>query len=132
MRIANKARGEITARIDGVDYVLCLNMGALAKIEAAIGATSLMDMSQKLAAVSTGSLLAVVSVLLEAGGNPVDRATMDAWPTRVIMDIQEAITAVFGAAGMTGEGEADARPLAGPHLGENGSALPAATRTEAA
>lgn len=36
--MANKHRGEVTARLDGKDYTLCLTLGALAEMEQAFGA----------------------------------------------------------------------------------------------
>jgi hypothetical protein len=121
--IPNRARGEAAVRIAGVDYLVCLNMGALAKIEAAVEARSLADLTVRLTQVSTDRLMKVVGVLLEAGGNPVPRAEMEQWPPSAVGEMTAAVEAAFRAAEPERKPDEDDRPqTTGRSPGPDGSA----------
>lgn len=129
----NRARGEARATIEGREYTLLLNMDALARIETALGATSLADVGMRLAMVTTEGLMSVIGILLAAGGNPVDRATMGAWSPSAVVQMRDALRAVFEASGLGGDGaESDAPKSTSRSLGESGSAPAALPPSEAA
>jgi hypothetical protein len=69
----NIQRGEIAAVIGGEERVLCLTLGALAELEARLGAGDLMGLSERFAAgrVSARDLLAILGAGLRGGGNPL-------------------------------------------------------------
>ena len=47
MSHANRHRGELTARLDGRSYTLCLTLGALAEIEEACGGEDLLCLAKR-------------------------------------------------------------------------------------
>ncbi|WP_048649184.1 gene transfer agent family protein [Nitratireductor soli] len=61
----NRRRGEISARLDGTDYRLCLTLGALAELEDAFAADDLNQLVQRF---STGRLSARDMVRVIAAG----------------------------------------------------------------
>lgn len=67
----NALRGEIAAVIGGEERVLCLTLGALAELEARLGAGDLVGLSERFAAgrVSARDLLAILGAGLRGGGN---------------------------------------------------------------
>ena len=69
--MANALRGEIAAVIGGEERVLCLTLGALAELEARLGAGDLVGLSERFAAgrVSARDLLAILGAGLRGGGN---------------------------------------------------------------
>jgi hypothetical protein len=78
--MANRSRGEITARLDGRDYTLCLTLGALGELESAFGVANL---SELFAALSRGSLCAgelnaVIAAGLRGGGNDITDSEVSA------------------------------------------------------
>lgn len=128
--IPNKARGEVLLSFDGQSYLACLDMAALAKLEALTGADSLSALSVALSSLSASKMVDVVGVLIESGGTPAERAALMRWTPKAM---SAAIQSVFEAAGMTDDGD-DTRPKASPSQspGINGSASGAATQTVAA
>lgn len=71
--VVNPHRGEIAARIDGEERVLCLTLGALAELEARLGAGDLNGLAERFAAgrVSARDLTAIIGAGLRGGGNAV-------------------------------------------------------------
>ncbi len=71
--MANAQRGEIAALIEGEERVLCLTLGALAELEARLGAGDLVGMSERFAGgrVSARDLTAILGAGLRGGGNAV-------------------------------------------------------------
>ena len=71
--MVNPHRGEIAAVIDGEERVLCLTLGALAELEARLGAGDLNGLAERFAAgrVSARDLTAIIGVGLRGGGNAV-------------------------------------------------------------
>ena len=69
--MANALRGDIAAVIGGEERVLCLTLGALAELEARLGAGDLVGLSERFAAgrVSARDLLAILGAGLRGGGN---------------------------------------------------------------
>lgn len=69
----NPQRGEIAAVIDGEDRTLCLTLGALAELEARLGAGDLVGLSERFASgrVSARDLTTIIGAGLRGGGNAV-------------------------------------------------------------
>jgi hypothetical protein len=72
--MANRQRGEIEALIDGRRYTLCLTLGALAELEAALGADDLVALADRF---SLGKLRAidavrVIGAALRGAGHEID------------------------------------------------------------
>jgi len=65
MTMANRIRGEVEAELDGRRYTLCLTLGALAELEAALGAGDLMALARRFAA---GELAAADAVRVIGAG----------------------------------------------------------------
>jgi hypothetical protein len=67
----NLQRGEIAAVIGGEERVLCLTLGALAELEARLGAGDLVGLGERFAAgrVSARDLIAILGAGLRGGGN---------------------------------------------------------------
>jgi len=71
--MANRHRGEVAAKLDGRDWILCLTLGALAELETAFEADNL---SELIARFSTGRLSArdmqrILCAGLRGGGHAV-------------------------------------------------------------
>lgn len=68
---ANARRGEISARLDGRDYRLCLTLGALAELETALGAADLVALGERFSSgrLSAKDMIAVIGAGLRGGGN---------------------------------------------------------------
>jgi hypothetical protein len=71
--MANAQRGEIAALVEGEEKVLCLTLGALAELEARLGAGDLVALSERFAGgrVSARDLTAILGAGLRGGGNAV-------------------------------------------------------------
>jgi hypothetical protein len=69
----NIRRGEIAASIGGEERVLCLTLGALAELEARLGAGDLIGLGERFAGgrVSARDLIAILGAGLRGGGNAV-------------------------------------------------------------
>jgi len=69
----NIHRGEIAAIIDGEEKVFCLTLGALAELEARLGAGDLVGLGERFAGgrVSARDLTAILGAGLRGGGNAV-------------------------------------------------------------
>ena len=74
--MANRHRGEVDAVLDGRRYTLCLTLGALAELEAALGAGDLMGLAQRFGAgrLSAGDAIAVIGAGLRGGGHNIEDA----------------------------------------------------------
>lgn len=68
MLIPNPARGEVVVTLAGAPRRLCLTLGALARIEAALGLTDWSQLPDRIASLSAGDLSAVLAALLDGGG----------------------------------------------------------------
>jgi hypothetical protein len=91
MPTANPARGEVVVPLAGVPRRLCLTLGALARIEAALQLDDWSQLPRRFARLSAGELTAVLAALLEGGGeDPEILATQP-------VAIPEAVAAVAAA-----------------------------------
>lgn len=91
MPVPNPARGEVVAPLAGVPRRLCLTLGALARIEAALGLADWSQLPERLGRLSATELTAVLAALLEGGGEDADG--LDTRPA----SIPEAVAAVAAA-----------------------------------
>ena len=82
----NAARGEVLVTLAGAQRRLCLTLGALARIEAALGLTDWRDLPARMETLSARELLAVLAALID--GEPV---SLDA------VTVPEAVAAVAAA-----------------------------------
>ena len=71
--MANLHRGEISAQIGGEEKTLCLTLGALAELEARLGAGDLNGLAERFAdgRVSARDLTAIIGAGLRGAGHPV-------------------------------------------------------------
>ena len=71
--MANPQRGEISAVFDGEERTLCLTLGALAELEARLGAGDLTGLGERFAGgrVSARDLVAIIGAGLRGAGNAV-------------------------------------------------------------
>lgn len=95
--MTNGARGEVTARLAGVERRLCLTLGALAEIETALGVEGLDGLAERMRRLSARDLTAVLAALLRGGGErelagELDTAAVDP------REAAEAVAKAFAAA----------------------------------
>lgn len=102
--MANSYRGEVTARIGGRDYTLCLTLGALAELEARLGAGDLVGLGERFAGghLSARDLVAILGAGLRGGGTAMTDAELERLPieggVRAAAEIAVALlSAAFGA-----------------------------------
>lgn len=95
----NKARGEAAIEIGGATHRLCLTLGALAEIEAALGAESLAELERKLKVLTARDFATVLCALLRGGGNPLSEDVLASVPLD-LGAVTQALTATFSAAGL--------------------------------
>lgn len=77
---ANGRRGEIVAELDGKSRRLCLTLGALAELEAGLGAQDLSALAARFSAgrLSARDLIALIGAGLRGGGEAVSDADVAA------------------------------------------------------
>jgi tail tube GTA-gp10-like protein len=80
--MVNIHRGEIEAVIDGRPMTLCLTLGALAELEARLGAGDLVDLGEKFSQgkVSARHLIAILGAGLRGGGASISDEELAALP----------------------------------------------------
>lgn len=93
----NKARGEVSAVLVGVERRLCLTLGALAEIETALDVDGLGGLGERMRALSARDLLAVLAALLRGGGED-DLARNLAGAAVDPREAAEAVAMAFAAA----------------------------------
>lgn len=74
MLAPNTARGEVVVTLAGAPRRLCLTLGALARIEGALGLSDWSQLPDRIATLSAHDLTAVLAALLDGGGEPVEVA----------------------------------------------------------
>jgi len=70
----NPARGEVVVTIAGAPRRLCLTLGALARIEAALSLSDWSQLPDRIATLSAANLSSVLAALLDGGGEPAEIA----------------------------------------------------------
>ena len=91
MPIPNPARGEVTVLLAGTPRRLCLTLGALARIEAALALDDWSQLPERFGRLSASELTAVLAALLDGGGE--DPAVLATHP----VTLPEAVAAVAAA-----------------------------------
>jgi hypothetical protein len=91
MPTPNPARGEVVVSLAGTPRRLCLTLGALARIEAALGLDDWSALPERFGRLSATELTAVLAALLEGGGE--DPSVLDDRP----VSIPEAVAAIAAA-----------------------------------
>ncbi|MCZ4271155.1 gene transfer agent family protein [Maritalea porphyrae] len=71
--MVNTMRGEVEAKIDGKSYTLCLTLGALAELEAALQSNDLNGLAERFenGRISARDLIAIVGAGLRGAGNAI-------------------------------------------------------------
>lgn len=69
----NRRRGEVAARFDGVEYRLCLTLGALAELEDAFAADDLGQLVERFSGgrLSARDMMRIIAAGLRGGGHRV-------------------------------------------------------------
>jgi hypothetical protein len=91
MPTPNPARGEVVVPLAGTPRRLCLTLGALARIEAALNLDDWSQLPERFGRLSATELTAVLAALLHGGGE--DPGVLDTQP----VSIPEAVAAVAAA-----------------------------------
>lgn len=86
---SNPARGEVVVTLAGQPRRLCLTLGALARIEAALGLADWSQLPERIATLTAGDLAAVLAALLDGGGEAPELAAR--------ATVQEAAAALAAA-----------------------------------
>lgn len=107
--MVNSARGEVPFVIEGRTYRLCLTLGALAEIEAGLGAEDLGALEKILARPRLAHLIVLLGALLRVGGHDIDDQALMGWQID-LGSLGKSIGAAFAAAGFAADGD--------PHPGE--------------
>jgi Phage tail tube protein, GTA-gp10 len=103
--MANRQRGEIEAVLDGRPHVLCLTLGALAELEAALGAGDLMALARRFEAgqLAAGDAIRIIGAGLRGAGADIDDAAVarmraEGGAAGFVAIIADLIAATFGGA----------------------------------
>lgn len=116
--MANRYRGEISARLDNRDWTLCLTLGALAELENAFEAKNLPELLEKFSStsLSASDMIKIVCAGLRGGGHAVtveDVADMRAegGATGFAHIVTELLTVTFGTENNTTTGRVTQNPI---------------------
>jgi Phage tail tube protein, GTA-gp10 len=112
--MANRHRGEIEATLDGRPWTLCLTLGALAELEAALAAGDLMGLAARFQAgrLSASDAIRILGAGLRGAGNDIEdgavaRMKAEGGATGFVAIVGELLVATFGS------GEAASDPSQG-------------------
>lgn len=101
--MVNRIRGEVEAVLDGRPWTLCLTLGALAELEAALAAGDLMELARRFGEgrLSSADAIRVIGAGLRGAGNDVtDEAVAkmraDGGATGFVRTVSELLAATFG------------------------------------
>ena len=101
--MVNRQRGEIAATLDGRNWTLCLTLGALAELEAALDAPDLMALARRFEAgvLSAPDAIKVIGAGLRGAGNDIDDATVarmtaEGGAPGFVAIVAELLAATFG------------------------------------
>lgn len=103
--MANRIRGEVQLALGGQRYTLCLTLGALAELEAALQAGDLAGLAARFAGgrVSARDLIVLLGVALRGGGHDLDDAAVARLPLAGGLDavstaLGDVLAVAFGEA----------------------------------
>lgn len=86
----NPHRGDVALSVDGEMRTLCLTLGALAEIEAALGCDGFAALAERLKTLSAADLVLVVQALLKGGeGVALDLSTARIDPAEAARAVAE-------------------------------------------
>ncbi len=115
--MVNRQRGEVEAVLDGRTWTLCLTLGALAELEAALDAGDLMGLAQRFGEgkLAANDAIRVIGAGLRGAGNDVSDAEVAAMraeggATGYVAIVGELLAATFRRG--TGEWTSTTFPLA--------------------
>lgn len=104
--MANRQRGEIEAVLDGRAWTLCLTLGALAELEAALAAGDLMGLARRFGEgrLAAADAVRIIGAGLRGAGNDVDdtvvaRMKAEGGAAGFIAIVADLIAATFGSDG---------------------------------
>ncbi len=103
--MVNRQRGEVEAVLDGRRWTLCLTLGALAELEAALATGDLMGLARRFeqGTLAAGDAIRIIGAGLRGAGNDVDDATVarmqaDGGAAGYVAIVAELLSATFGSA----------------------------------
>ncbi len=103
--IINRHRGEISARLNGKDWCLCLTLGALAELEAAFAVDDIATLAERFSTgrLSSTDMLKLIAAGLRGAGatlsnDEVSAMQADGGATGFARIVAELLTATFGGA----------------------------------
>jgi hypothetical protein len=109
--MANRHRGEVEAVFGGCRYTLCLTLGGLAELEAALGADGLAGLGERLGAgLSARDVIRILAAGLRGSGAAMSDEDVAQFPLSEFAAYAEAVRALLAAT--FGEGGA-------PEIGAN-------------
>ncbi len=101
--IINRHRGEISARLDGKDWSLCLTLGALAELEAAFAVDDIATLAERFSTgrLSSTDMLKLIAAGLRGAGNTLSNEEVssmqaDGGATGFATIVAELLSATFG------------------------------------
>jgi hypothetical protein len=101
--MANRQRGEIEATLDGRTWTLCLTLGALAELEAALATPDLLALAKRFeeGRLSAAEAVRIIGAGLRGAGNDVDDAAVAAMRVEggaagYVAIVAELLAATFG------------------------------------
>jgi len=76
--MVNRQRGEVEAVLDGRPFTLCLTLGALAELEAALKTGDLMGLARRFeeGTLAAADAVKIIGAGLRGAGNDIDDATV--------------------------------------------------------
>jgi len=113
--MANRYRGEVSARLDGKDYTLCLTLGALAELESAFGDEDMLALATRFerGRLSARDAQRIIAAGLRGGGHEVSDADVaamqaDGGAAGFVDVVARLLSATFGGGGTAVSANADA------------------------
>jgi hypothetical protein len=101
--MVNRQRGEVEAVLDGRRWTLCLTLGALAELEAALAAGDLMELARRFGEgkLSATDAIRVIGAGLRGAGNEVSdeavaKMRAESGAAGYVAIVGELLTATFG------------------------------------
>ncbi len=102
--MANPYRGEISARLDGKAYTLCLTLGALAELEAQLGGEDILALARRFESgrITAREAICVIGAGLRGAGNDITNESvacmqMDGGVPAYLSLVIDLLQAAFGA-----------------------------------
>ncbi len=101
--MVNRHRGEISARLDGKDWCLCLTLGALAELEAAFAVDDITTLAERFSTgrLASADMLKIIAAGLRGAGNQLSNEEIaamqaDGGATGFARIVAELLGATFG------------------------------------